>query len=160
MLGAAVSSAMEAAINRAIELDPVGAARRRRLAARTLRIESTTPEFSLCLLFGDERVRVEQDPELTHHADAIVRGPLSALIRDFTRDEESEVVIDGDVALAHEAKRLFRELEPDFEEALASIIGDRSANVVGGVIREGIKLGRDALDALVRPRAGDDDGAP
>ncbi len=165
LLGAALSSVIEAAINRAIELDPVGCARRRQLAARTLKIESTDPELSLCLLFDEERLRVEQDPELTHQADATVRGTLTALVRDFTRgtrdrDEETEVLIDGDVEFAHTVKQLFRELEPDFEEALASMIGDRSANIMGGVIREGIKLTRNALEALVRRRGGDDDGAP
>lgn len=160
LLGAALSSVIETAINRAVELDPVGAARRRQLAARTLRIESTNPELSLCLLFDEERVRVEQDPELMHHADAVVRGTLRALVREFSHDEETEVVIEGDVELAHAAKQLFRELEPDFEEALASVIGDRSANIVGGAVREGIKLTRNAIDALVKPRGGDGDGAP
>jgi ubiquinone biosynthesis protein UbiJ len=157
VLGAALSAAIETAINRAIELDPVGAARRRQLDGRHVRIESTAPELTLCLSFGEARVRVEHDAKRSHPADAIVRGPLTALVRDFGRDDEAEVTIDGDVNLAHAAKRLFKELEPDFEEAIASLVGDRAANILGGVIREGAKLTRGAINALV---GGDKDGAP
>jgi ubiquinone biosynthesis protein UbiJ len=160
LLGSAVSAAIEAAINRAIELDPVGGARRRELEGSVLRIEPSDLGFSLCLVFEAGRIRVEQDPEALRTADAVVRGPLAAIVRDLGRDAETEVVIEGDIELAHAAKQLFTELEPDLEEALASLIGDRGANIVGGAVREGVKLTRAAIDALVRSRPGDDDGAP
>ncbi len=160
LLASAVSAAIEMAINRAIELDPLGGVSRRQLEGRTLRIEPSDLGFSLCLVFGAGHIRVEQDPERSRNADAVVRGPLAAIVRDLGRETETEVVIDGDIDFAHAAKQLFTELEPDFDEALASFIGDRGANIVGGAVREGIKLTRGAIAALVRSRAGDDDGAP
>ena len=82
-----------------------------------LRIEPSDLGFSLCLVFEAGRIRVEQDPEALRTADAVVRGPLAAIVRDLGRDAETEVVIEGDIELAHAAKQLFTELEPDLEEA-------------------------------------------
>ena len=59
-----------------------------------------------------------------------------------------DVKISGDMAVGRDFQRLFKQLDPDFEERLSYYTGDVAAHQLGSVVRRSYHYKRDALKTL------------
>jgi ubiquinone biosynthesis protein UbiJ len=131
---------LESALNRVIELDPTMTPRLSELQGRSVGLVVAGTDLALTLYPGPWGfyLRAGLDPA----ADAVIRGTPLALIRLGASDEATrelfagEVRIDGDVRLGTRMRQLFTQLEIDWEEQLAGLLGDVVAHQLGRRLRE------------------------
>lgn len=163
LLPTAVLAALEAALNRALALDPETAGRLAELEGRVIAIELRGLEQTLYLLPTVDGVRLfghyeaEPDTTLSGTPFALARvgmGPAGAGL--FS----GEVTLRGDTELGQRVKAILGGMEIDWEEHLARYSGDIVAHQVGNLFR-GLRdwgrqartdLGRDLADYLQEER--------
>ncbi len=131
--------ALEAAINRLLAADPVTPRRLRELAGYRLSVELTEFEFNFVILFNETGLRLIPPASVNDAGAPTARirssflgllGPAISADRRGTQIEFS-----GDVGIAEDARRLFADLEVDWEEQLAQFTGDIVAYQLGQAIR-------------------------
>ena len=137
--------ALEQALNIPFRIDPEARDGLAALAGRSVRVVLTSPAQSFELAFTPERIRV-RPPSGT--PDGTGRGSafqLTALMR--ARPEQTQKVVasgltmEGDIDTAWAMKRLFENAPVDWQEALASAVGDVPAQLaVRGLRRVGDSL--------------------
>ncbi|MEX1082445.1 MAG: SCP2 sterol-binding domain-containing protein [Halofilum sp. (in: g-proteobacteria)] len=133
------AATLNPALDTALGLDPEARARVQRLQGAVLGIHVTGLEWLLYAVPEEERVRLQaQDP--LEAPSAWISGPPASLAMLATREGtralfSGQLYVAGDVAVAKAYKRLFDTLDPDWEEALASAVGDIPAHEAGRVMR-------------------------
>lgn len=126
-------------INRILHLDPELQGHLEPLLGRRLRLQLTAPEMAVTVTFTSEGLTLTEtaDADDTAAADVIVTGSVSDLLA-MARDPEaagSRLRFEGDPAVAQQARRFFRELDVDWEEALSDHFGDVAAHQLGRAVR-------------------------
>ncbi len=138
---AALLATAEALVNRILALDPEGAAALAKIQGRVLRVELIglglhlyiVPEGAGLRLFGDYAAK----------PDCSVRATPAALLgmalAEHREDEvfSGAVQIDGDNGLAQTIGEVFKGLDIDWEEQLATLVGDSIAHQIGNQARAG-----------------------
>lgn len=144
------AAALEAGINRVLDLDEKSGDRLGRLEGKLLQLDLTGIEITLFIRVQDRGVRVDLDAE--SEPDTTVRGSPAALISMAAGDEDggwslpdSSVEIFGDANLARDLERLFSRLDPDFEGFISGFTGDVVANQVAAGLRQGVEVAQEAL---------------
>jgi ubiquinone biosynthesis protein UbiJ len=96
---------------------------------------------------------VELTPDTNQEPDLAISGSLLTLARvasggnmQAVRDGSLELI--GDAEQAGELQRLLRYARPDFEEELATIIGDSAAHALGNLARGAGRWARDARSTM------------
>ena len=142
---------LQAALNRALALDPDAASRLAALEGRTLRVHLRGPGLALTLGVQDGALTIGPPA-----ADAALRVGLTpgallklALARGDGALAPGAVEIAGDAELARRVERLAREFRPDFEQAFADSFGEVS----------GVPLARAFAAGLAAVRRGAQHGA-
>jgi ubiquinone biosynthesis protein UbiJ len=121
--------ALEAALNRALALDPDTRDGLRTLAGRRLVLRLATPPVALQVSVDGERLRVgpvegEGEPDLS------VRATLGGLLAQlpFMRRDDAPAVgslrIEGDADLARRLQRLAERFDPDWQQPFVAAFGD------------------------------------
>ncbi|WP_462320832.1 ubiquinone biosynthesis accessory factor UbiJ [Halochromatium sp.] len=138
---AALLATAEALINRILALDPEGAAAVAKIQGRVLRVEliglglylHLVPEGAGLRLFGDYAAEPDCSVRATPAA------LLSMALAEHREDEvfSGAVQIDGDNGLAQALGEVFKGLDVDWEEQLATLVGDRIAHQIGNQARAG-----------------------
>lgn len=135
-------------INNALHYDPATVNGIARLRGKVLRVESTWPPFVVnvsCHASG-----VELTGERENSADVTLRGTALALAilatesADSTTFADSGVTVSGDQDVLRGARQLALGLNIDWEAALAELVGDIPAHLVGQAMRQTRHWGRDA----------------
>lgn len=135
-------------INNALRHDPATVNAIAKLRGKVLRVESTWPPFVVnvtCHASGIELTGTQE-----HAADVTLRGTALALAilatesADSTTFAESGVAFSGDQDVLRSARQLALDLNIDWEAALAELVGDIPAHLVGQAIRQTRHWGRDA----------------
>ncbi len=146
-----LATALETAVNGALQLDPVTRERLAQLQDRVIAVEPAGLDATFFLQPGPGGLRVltqcNRTPELT------VRGsPLAllALARGTRTGSGSEIELDGDAELGRRLQALLAGLDVDWEEALARVIGDLPAHQAGNLVRAGHRWGQHSIDSLLR----------
>lgn len=118
--------AMEAALNRAVDLDPDTRARLDVLDGRSIQVHLEGPDVALRLSVQKGRLRV--GPPEDGGTLRVTASPGSLLAMAMRRDDDGvapgKVDIAGDAELARRLERLARQYAPDIEEAFAKTFGD------------------------------------
>ncbi|WP_250461769.1 ubiquinone biosynthesis accessory factor UbiJ [Microbulbifer litoralis] len=145
---AGFDAALETAINTALQYDPGTRARLQKLDGKALGLDLTAPSLQFCLCIEGDQVRVR------HHWEGEVttrlRGSAIAFLR-LIRDTDATpaklgVSISGSSALLAELQSILRDLEIDWEEPLAKIVGDVPAHAVGETLRSAARWLRGNLE--------------
>lgn len=135
---------MEAALNRAVDLDPDTRTRLDVLDGRSIQVYLSGPELALRISVEKGRLRV--GPPEEGGSLRVTASPGSLLAMAMRRDDDGvapgKVDIAGDAELARRLERLARQYAPDFEEAFAKTFGD----VIG------VPLAKAFRDALAHTR--------
>lgn len=122
-------------IDRIIRLDPDAATRIAPLTGRRIRIVLSEPEITVDATFTRDSLHLAEPEE--DAADVTVSGRLGDLLA-MARDPEaggSGLRFEGDAAVAQQVRRVFRELDVDWEEGLATYLGDAPAHQIGRLVR-------------------------
>ena len=143
---------LEAALNRALALDPATLDALRRLDGQRVTVAVERPQLEMQVTVAGDRLVVgpvddEGEPHLS------VRSTLSALVAQlpiFRRDDAPPVGrlrVSGDAELARRLQRLAEQFDPDWQRPFAAVFGDvmgvQIANAMAGALRQARDLSRD-----------------
>ncbi|MFT4196584.1 MAG: SCP2 sterol-binding domain-containing protein [Pseudoxanthomonas sp.] len=137
--------ALEAALNRALALDPDLQAALAALDGRRVAIAVESPPLALQIGFAGGRLQVGPVPADGEDADLAVRGTLSGLLaqlpflrNDPRRDQAAPVGrlrVSGDAELARRLQQLAVRFDPDWQQPFVRIFGE----VLGVQIAQGLR---------------------
>jgi ubiquinone biosynthesis accessory factor UbiJ len=123
-----LGAALEAVLNRALALDPETHAQLATLEGRRIGIDLRSSGLALAISVHDGRLKV--GPHWDKPADLNLRAAPASLIAFALRRRDDSVLppgkvdISGDADLARRMEKLFRNFQPDIEEAFAKTFGD------------------------------------
>jgi len=153
--------ALEAALNRALALDPETRDNLRALDGQRIALQIETPPLALQVRVEGERLLVgpvdaDGEPNLS------VRSTLGALIGQlpmpfgsmFRRDDAPPVGrlrVSGDADLARRLQRLAERFDPDWQQPFAAVFGDvlgvQIANAVAGALKQARIVSRNLVES-------------
>jgi len=148
--------ALEAALNRALALDPDTRAGLRALDGRKVALAVDAPPVALQISVAGERLEVgpvdaARDPDLGIRA---TLGGLIAQLPFFKRDDAppvGKVRLSGDADLARRLQRLAKHFDPDWQQPFVSVFGDiagvQIAKAFAGALREAQVAGRSVAES-------------
>lgn len=147
--------ALEAALNRALALDPDTRAALGPLDGRSVELTVESPPLALRLRVEGERLVVgPADPG--NEPDLGVRATLAGLLAQlpmFRRDDAPPVGrmrVSGDADLARRLQRLAERFDPDWQQPFVAMFGDvvgvQMANAVAAGLRHARDAGRDLAE--------------
>ena len=118
------------------------------MQGRAVAIEIRELNLEFYMLSKDGHMLVKPDYDDTPMA--MVSGTLPSMVRaGVLRDGMPEGIrFDGDIELGQNFRKLLQEIDFDWEEQLARVIGDLAARQLGNVVRGAHEWGKQALDTL------------
>jgi len=153
-LNFAVLDVLERAINGALSLDSVTRERIASLSPTVFRIECVAPQFTLVLIPGVTEVRIVGYFE--ESADVTVSGAASDFLALLAAEDKASALINGNLKIIGDSSRLLAlekalaALDIDWEQHLATVIGDIPAHQIGRAIRQGAQFRRSAHRSFER----------
>ena len=141
--------ALEAALNRALALDPETREGLAPLDGRSVELAVETPPLALRLQVQGERLVVGpvdpgNEPDLGGRA---TLGALLAQLPPLRRDDAPPIGrmrVSGDADLARRLQRLAERFDPDWQQPFAAVFGDIVGVQVANAIAAGLRHARDA----------------
>ena len=144
---------LEAALNRALALDPDTREGLRALDGRSVALHVAAPPLALQITVAGERLQVGpvqpgDEPDLS------VRSTLGGLISQlpFFRNDNAPPVgklrIEGDADLARRLQRLAERFDPDWQQPFAAVFGDVLGVQIANAMRAALRHARDAGSAF------------
>lgn len=130
---------IEAAVNRLLAADPASPRRLRELAGYRLGMELTDLELNFLILFSETGLRFVSPASASEAGApaARIRSSLVGLLGPVVSADRrgTKIEFSGDVGVAEDARRLFADLEVDWEEQIAQFTGDIVAHQLGQAVR-------------------------
>ena len=145
--------ALEAALNRALALDPDTRDGLRALDGRRVVLRIAAPPLALQVRVAGDRLEVGPVDE-SEEPDLGVRATLGGLLSQlplFKRDDAPPVGklrIEGDADLARRLQKLASRFDPDWQQPFAAVFGDVIGVQVANAIAGGLRHARDAAGAF------------
>jgi ubiquinone biosynthesis protein UbiJ len=147
--------ALQKAINHALLLDEATLVKLHKLNGKSLELIISPLKVCFFIVFKDNKLclldRYEHIPDVTIHSSPIGLIRLSLLpsskVRSLFNDK---VKIYGNIALGQEIKKLFDEIDIDWEGHLAELTGDVVAHQIGNLVRGGRAFKRKVQDSFSR----------
>jgi ubiquinone biosynthesis protein UbiJ len=144
---------LQAALNRALALDPATLDALRLLDGQRVTVEVDRPPLALQVTVAGDRlvvgpVETDSEPHLS------VRSTLAALVAQlpiFRSGDDAPPVgrlrVSGDAELARRLQRLAQQFDPDWQRPFAAVFGDvvgvQIANAMAGALRQARDLSRE-----------------
>ena len=143
-LEASALARLEKLINSTLALDPGSAAQLAQLAGRAMALHSTFPPCRLHVRFLPGGA-VALTPSPVGEPEVSLTGSpvaLAALFANASRQVSfagSGVTLAGNQELLQRLSAILAQLDIDWEQALAGVIGDTAAHLAGRIVRQGLK---------------------
>jgi ubiquinone biosynthesis accessory factor UbiJ len=150
--------ALEAALNRALALDPDTRDSLRGLDGRRIALQLQSPPLALQVRVDGERLAVGP-VEGAREPDLSVRSTVGALIAQlpmFRRDDAPPVGrlhVAGDADLARRLQRLAERFDPDWQQPFAAVFGDVLGVQIADAVATALKQARSASRELAETAA-------
>ncbi len=148
--------ALEAALNRALALDPDTRDRLGALDGQRIVLQIESPPLALQVRVDGERLVVGPVDDASE-PDLSVRSTLGALIAQlpmFRRDDAPPIGrlrVSGDAELARRLQRLAERFDPDWQQPFAAVFGDvvgvQIANAVARALKQAQVLSRNFVES-------------
>jgi ubiquinone biosynthesis accessory factor UbiJ len=139
-------SALEAALNHTLSLDPDTQQKLAALAGRSIQLHPRGPELALRVTVEGDRLKVGPPQDVNQLRVAASPGSLLAMA--LRRGDEGvspgKVEIAGDADLARRLEKLASVFQPDFEEAFARGFGDVLGVPLAQAIAKGLRHARES----------------
>jgi ubiquinone biosynthesis protein UbiJ len=145
------ASAFEAAekiINTALEYDPATQRHIAELEGKLLLIKSNLPPLKVAIEATSSGIMLHSNWQ--DSADTTVSGSLVAMLSLAANNDEqisfagTGISVNGDLDFLIQINKLMRNIDVDWEAALASIIGDIPAHILADTVRSSASKARDA----------------
>ena len=152
MSGKASSDWRDTMINQFLSLDPEMAEKISAFEGRVIAIEVKGHERRLYLIPANGRIEIKDRYDA--EPDTVLTGTPSALLRlSMSRSAavlmlSGDIEITGDTRLGHEFKKLLNEIDIDWEEQLAGVLGDAPASQIMRFVGKLGSWGRNATDSI------------
>jgi len=148
--------ALEAALNRALALDPDTRDGLRALDGRRVVLRIAAPPLAMQVRVAGDRLEVGpvDDDARADPPDLAVRATLGGLLSQlpfFKRDDAPPVGklrIEGDADLARRLQKLAARFDPDWQQPFAAVFGDVIGVQIANAIAGGLRHARDAAGAF------------
>lgn len=150
--------ALEAALNRALALDPDTRDGLRALDGRRVALHMAAPPLSLQVRVDGDQLRVGP-VDAAVEPDLAVRSTLAGLVSQlpFLRNDDAPPVgklrIEGDADLARRLQRLAERFDPDWLRPFAGIFGDVLGVQIANTLAGGLRHARGAAGAFAQNAA-------
>ena len=144
--------ALEAALNRALALDPETRDSLKALEGRRVLLRIASPPLAVQVRVAGERLEV--GPADDDEPDLAVRATLGGLLSQlpfFKRDDAPPVGklrIEGDADLARRLQKLAQRFDPDWQQPFAAVFGDVIGVQIANAVAGGLRHARDAAGAF------------
>ncbi len=125
---------LEAAINRYLALDPEMLDKLAQFNGKVIKLEMTGINKTLYMLPNDSGIQILN--EYDGSVDTVLRGtPVSLFKMGLVSNAanlllKGEIEITGDTRLGHQFKNVFSQMDIDWSEPLANLLGDSLANQI------------------------------
>lgn len=130
---------VEASVNKALEYDPATQNAIGELAGKVLAVECTLPAMTFYVIHSDRDISLmsqyEGEPDTTLRGSALSLASLATDGQDRVSFFDTGVEVRGNHDLLRQIKKILKNLDVDWEAALAQLIGDVPAHLVGEAIR-------------------------
>ncbi len=128
-----MASALTAAVNLLLKTDPEGATGLAELEGRQIRVQAQGLPTNWLLSISASKILVTSSEDITDSPDVSLTGTPLALLRLAVSRQGAEsfgvdVFIQGDIGVMKQLKRIIDNLDFDFEEPLAQVVGDVAAH--------------------------------
>lgn len=147
----AASAIVEAALNRALALDPAGREALLRALAGPVQFNITAPfatSWTLGRVGHQVQVRSQPDEEAVLSISGKPVAFAALALGDDRVFADERLQVTGDTALAHQLQRAMDQLQPDWEAAMARHIGDVPAHLLGKSIRNAVQWSQNAFHTM------------
>ena len=153
-LQTAALGSLEFVINKALELDPGSKLRLAEMQGVTLKIECTAPALHAYVQPGEHGILLKswhEDPP-----DSGISGTLSELTRLLQAQDKASALVNGgfqlqgDSAPLVQLQEILAQLDIDWEQPIARLLGDVAGHQIGKFIRGSLAWGRHASGSLQR----------
>lgn len=153
-LHTAAIAGLEAALNKALQLDPCTQKKLQELAGHVFLLHFSSPELSLYLVpaGGEVSLRGYYDGE----ADTTLTGSAREFAKLAAASDPANALINGDLELHGDSNALIklqqiaRDLDLDWEAPIVDLFGDLVGHQLGQGIRQGLRFGLSALRGFKR----------
>jgi len=134
---------VEVAINKALTYDPATQNAIGELAGKVLAVECTLPPLTFYAIHGEKDISLmaqyEGDPDTTLRGSALSLASLATDGQDRVSFFDTGVEVRGDHDLLRQIKKILKNLDIDWEAALAQLVGDVPAHLIGESLRSSAK---------------------
>jgi len=146
-----LTEALETSVNQLVKQDPATLEKFSALQGKIIAFELTDLELTLYLFPHNEGVQIKYLYE--GNADTTLQGTALAFVNMSLGDAtesffSGDIRIKGEIELGQHFKRIFDQLDLDWEEWLSSFTGDLVAHKAGDFIRSFNAWSRDAFNIL------------
>lgn len=154
--------ALEAALARALALDPETRSALARLDGRRVALRIAQPPLALQLTVDGERLRVGPVDDEAAAPDLSVRATIGGLLAQIPGLQHGgasagaapgRLRIEGDAELARELQKLAQRFDPDWQQPFTAVFGDVVGVQVANVAAAALRGGRDAASSFARTSA-------
>jgi len=154
---AALGRALEAALDRLVDLDPETRSALRSLDGRAITIDFRPAPFAMRIAVAGDRLRIGPAFE-GESALRVAASPAALLSLALARGREGAVTpgrveIAGDAELARRVERIASRFAPDFDEAFARVFGDVAGFQIARAIRQSLAFAKKSGESLARDTA-------
>ena len=144
-LPSAALAAVESLINNALAYDPVALRSIAALKDKVLHIQCSFPPLGFYVLHTTEGLHLqshfEGEPDTQLSGNGLALAGLAINRDQLSNLSGSGVVIEGDQELLLEIRAILQELDIDWETALAQLVGDVPAYILGNSLRSAADWG-------------------
>lgn len=139
-LQAGALSGLELAINSALKYDPATLSELSRLDGEVLVVECTSPSIQIAIETRQQQIMLhsnwEEKAAVTLKGSLIALAKMAANASDTSSFAGSGVELSGNLETLHILHKILSQLDIDWEAALADIIGDIPAYMIGSALRK------------------------
>lgn len=142
-------SGLETAINTALKYDPGTVRDLSELEGQVLLIDCSTPTMRLAIETNQQKIILHNNWD--GEAAVTVQGTMVALVKmavnasDTSSFANSGVQLSGNLETLHRLHKILSKLNIDWEAALADLVGDVPAHVIGSAVRKSAKVSTESL---------------
>jgi ubiquinone biosynthesis protein UbiJ len=154
---AVLGRALEAALNRVVDLDPDTRTALRALDGRAITLDFRATSLAMRIAIDGDRLAI--GPAFGgESALSVTAAPSALLALAFSRGRDDamtpgRVDVSGDADLARRLERIAQKFEPDFDEAFARVFGDVAGFQIARGVRRALAGVRDGAKAFARDTA-------
>ena len=145
-LQAGALSGLELAINSALKYDPATMQELSTLEGQVLLVDCTSPAIRIAIQISQQQITLhsgwEDEAAITLQGSLIALAKMAANASDTSSFAGTGVQLSGNLETLHKLHKILSQLDINWEGALADIIGDIPAYMVGSALRKSADIAK------------------